>query len=253
MSQAEPFPLYFPGDARRPFESEELTRRFARLADLVKGCRVLDLAASPNGASVLLARELGCEVVSVDSDEAVVRQTEERLRTQGLLDRISVKKVTWSALPFGDGEFDGIFAQGRVVYRLSEAGERLRRLLAPRGRLVLTYPARVGRFQPKVVLEHWEKRLGEALRLPRELLQDLERCGFEPEGVETLGDAELAELYRSWESRLGQQKDTGREAEIKEEIDLFRSSANRSVFTYALIIGRRKEPGEKPPVSRDRG
>ncbi len=70
MSPAGPFPLYYPGDARRAFGSDEATRRFARVAQLEPGSRVLVLGCGPNTAAVLLARDLGCSVVAADTEEA---------------------------------------------------------------------------------------------------------------------------------------------------------------------------------------
>jgi hypothetical protein len=103
-------------------------------------------------------------------------------------------------------------------------------------------------------VEFWEARLGESLLLPRELLQALEKSGFEPEGVETLSDAELVEHYRLLEARLAGVPPADSQARmLREEIELFRSQAGKASVTYAMVMGRRKEPGEKPPASRDRG
>jgi ubiquinone/menaquinone biosynthesis C-methylase UbiE len=255
MSSAEPFPLFHPADARRAFESDEVVRRFAHVANLANGSRVLELACGRGAASVVLARELGCEVVAADTDEKVLAQLSERIKSHALTDRISVRRVELNRLPFGDGEFDFILVQGRVVLPLTVAARVLRRHLAPRGRVCLTYPAKVGRFPSKAALDSWERRLGEGLLFPRELLQVLERNGYEPEGVETLSEAELAEYYRGVEQKLaGQSKEQEAAAlALQEEIDLFRAHAGKSGVTYAMVIGRRKEPGEKPPLSRDRG
>ncbi|HVE83515.1 MAG TPA: AAA family ATPase, partial [Myxococcales bacterium] len=50
-----------------------------------------------------------------------------------------------------------------------------RPLLSTNGRLMMTYPAKVGRFPQKHALEFWEKRLGEMPRYPREVLQAIEK------------------------------------------------------------------------------
>jgi len=255
MSPAEAFPLFYPGDARRPFENDEPVRRFGRTAVLAEGSRVLDLACGRGMAGLLLAREFGCEVLAVDADERALAHLGERVRASGLAERMQVKRVDPMRLPFAEGEFDGILIQGRILFPLTNAVRSLRRFLAPRGRLCLTYPARVGRFPNRASLEFWEAKLGEPVLLPRELLQEMERGGFEPEGVETLGDSELAELYRSLEAKLATlPRDYEALARpLREEIDLFRSLAGKASVTYAMVIGRRKEPGEKPPASRDRG
>ncbi|HLL52481.1 MAG TPA: class I SAM-dependent methyltransferase [Myxococcaceae bacterium] len=255
MSPAEAFPLFYPGDARRPFENDEAVRRFGRTANLANGARVLELACGRGTASVLLAREFGCEVVAVDSDEKLLQQLSERSRMSALSDRLSVRRADPTRLQFDDGEFDGIIVQGRILFPITNAVRALRRFLAPRGRLCLTYPARVGRFSNRTAVDWWEAKLGEQVLLPRELLQVFERSGFEPEGVETLSDAELADLYRHLEGKLDA---LPREFEalahpLREEIELFRAQSARAGVTYAMVMGRRKEPGEKPRASRDRG
>ena len=193
-------------------------------------------------------------VVAADADEKELALLQETIRSQSRGDRISVRRVDYDRLPFGDGEFHGILVQGRVIATLNQAARALRRHLAPRGRLCLIYPARIGRHPSRVALDFWQKRLGEPLMLPQELLQVLERAGYEPESIETLSDAELGEYYGGVEQRLAALPEQAAAAQwLREEIDLFRSHAGRCGVSYALVIGRRKEAGEKPPASRDHG
>ena len=249
LMTAEPFPLYYPSDARRPFETDDATRRFANVAGLGSGAKVLDLACGRGNAALVLAREYGCEVVAADAEEAFVQQLAERVKAFSLTGRVDARKVGYAKLPFAAAEFDAILIQGPVILRSKEVAEVVRNLLAPNGRLGFTYPAKVGRSPAKTALEFWEGRLGEALLLPRELLLQFQQSGYEPETVETLADAELAELYRQAEAKLDSDP---RAATFRQEIEIFRAGARASV-TYAMVIGRRREPGEKPPASRDRG
>jgi len=250
MPSAEAFPLYYPPSARRAFESDDITRRFANVATLATGSRVLELLAGRGSASILLAREYGCEVVAVDPEEAVASALVERVRSLSLQDRISVKRLEGGRLDLPPGAFDAIVIQGRVPGRLEECVPQYRPLLSTNGRLMMTYPARVGRFPQQHALDFWEMRLGEPIRYPREILQAIEACGFEPEAVETLDDGALAELYRGLEQRIDGNPAA---ATLREEVNLFRSASNKASVTYAFAVARRKEPGEKPPASRDRG
>ena len=252
MSPAEPFPLYFPGDARRPFHSEAATRRFARVAQLEEGGRVLELGCGPQGlAGVVLAEEFGCSVVCADPDEGLLASARDRIHASGLEGRVEVRHVDLARPAFREGEFDAILCQGRVLLPLAQALTTLRPLLGHHGRLGLTWPVRVGRVTPRAVLEFWERRLGSSLVLPRELLQTLALGGFEPESVESLQDSELDALYKELEPHLA-----GPPAELthwlREEMALHRESG-KAAASYAFAVSRRKEPGEKPPASRDRG
>lgn len=252
MSPAGPFPLYYPGEARRAFGSDEATRRFARAAQLEPGCRVLVLGCGPVGSPVLLARDLGCSVVAADTEDALMAPVRERVRALSLGDRVETRRVELDRLGFPDSEFDAVLIQGRVFYPLGTALTMLRRLLATRGRIGMTFPARVGRYTAKPALEFWEKRIGTQLLLPRELLMELEAHGYEPESVESLTDLELDFLYRDVEQRL--EGAPAKDAEVmRQEIAVHREQNGKAGVTYAFLVGRRKEPGEKPPASRDRG
>lgn len=248
----EPFPLFFPLDARRAFANEELVRRIARASRWSSGARILDLGAG--AASVLLAREFNCTVVAADSDPAVLDLLRERAKGHSATERIEVRQVEFAELPFTDGEFHGILALGRVPLPLSVATRTLRAYLAPKGRLVLTYPVKVGRFPLKIATDFWEQKLGEPLLSPREALQVLEGAGFEPEGIETMSDPELDDFYRDLEAVLA--KESANPSAVKalrDEIDLHRSQGGKASVSLALLTGRRKEPGEKPPPARDSG
>jgi SAM-dependent methyltransferase len=252
MSVAEPFPLYFPGDARRPFGSELATRRFAKVAQLEEGGRVLDLGCGPSlQAGVVLAQEFGCSVVAAHWDEAQLARMRERVHALALDGRVEVRRVDLGRLAFREGEFDAILCQGPIVMALPDALRSLRPFLAHHGRLGLTYPVRVGRVTPRAVLEFWERRLGAPLLLPRELLQQLSLSGFEPESVESLQDSELDTLYRELAPHLEQAPAESIQW-LREEMALHGENGT-ATSSYAFVVGRRREPGEKPPASRDRG
>jgi ubiquinone/menaquinone biosynthesis C-methylase UbiE len=252
MSPAGSFPLNYPGDARRAFGSDELTRRFARVAQLEPGSRVLVLGGSPVHAAVLLARDLGCSVVAADTEEGPLSPVRERVRALSLGDRVDVRRIDLGQPGFPEGEFDAVLIQGRVFSPLTHSLRSLRRVLSLRGRLGMIFPSRVGRFLPKASTEFWEKRLGAPLLLPRELLLAMESEGYEPESVETLPESDLDGVYQDVEAHL----EGLPEAEVqvlRQEIALHREQHGKPGVSLSFFIGRRKEPGEKPPASRDRG
>jgi protein-L-isoaspartate O-methyltransferase len=241
-----------PSDARRLFSSADTLRRIARIAHWVPGARVLELAASP--VAGLLVSELKATVTAVDSDARILDGVRERLKVAGLQDKVSFKQGSLGALPFGDAEFDGIIALGQLLAPPDEAAIALRRHLAPKGRVALTWPVKFGRNATGAALDFWQARLGQPLLLPRDALMSVERHGFEPETIETVGENELDEYYGELEALLARQPPAPEQAKsIKEEIAAHRSLGGRSGVTLALIVARRKEPGERPPASRDGG
>jgi SAM-dependent methyltransferase len=202
---------------------------------------------------VVLARDCGCGVIAVDQDEKALELVKERVRANSLADRVQIRTLDPKKLSFPDSEFEGIVADGRLPFNLEGAAKKLRRFIAPKGRLCLTYPVKVGRQPNRAMIEFWEKKLGEPLHLPREALQIVEAAGYEPQTVETLPDAELDEFYRSVEGQLGAVSSPGQASQLQQEIALHRAQSGRSTVTFALLIARRKEPGEKPPPSRSDG
>lgn len=251
MNPAEPFPLYIPGEARRAFRSDDATRRFARVAQLEPGAHVLVLGADA-GPVLTLVRELGCTLVVADAEEAPLAALREQLTPEELGDKVELRRVDLNALHFPPGAFEAILIPGRVLSPLTQSLSSLRALLAVQGRIGLVYPARVGRQAPPEVLGFWQNRLGAPLLMLRELLQVLESCGYEPRAAESLTREELDALYEDAEPRLADMPSA--EAEVlREELALHRRQEGRVVATYAFLVGRRKEPGERPPAAYDRG
>jgi len=110
----------------------------------VRGRKVLDLACGTGRLSVHLARR-GAEVVGVD-----LACMADAARTANPHPRVTYLGCGAESLDFPPGTFDVIFSVGSLAAcicdtpaKLSEMGERLRRLLTPGGVLVLLEPFHV--------------------------------------------------------------------------------------------------------------
>ncbi len=91
--------------------------------------------------------------------------------------------------------------------------------------------------------------------LPAELLQVVERAGFEPLACEALADTLWEDHYRMLDaglSRLAGPDGEQMAKVVRREIDVYVREGGRHSVTYTLIIARRKEPGERPPPARTR-
>ena len=250
---ADAFPIYLPPDARRLFSSEATLLRIARTAHWMPGPRILELGAS--AVAGLLVTSLKAAVTAVDSDPRVLDGVKDRLKAAGLQDKVNLKQVSWNGLPFAEHEFDGIVSLGRLIAPLDVAAAALRRFLAPKGRLALTWPVKVGRSPVQAALDFWQARLGQPLLLPRDALMSVERHGYEPETIETIGESELDEYYAEMETVLQRQpaESAPQVKALREEIAMHQSLGGHTGVTIALVVARRKEPGERPPASRDGG
>lgn len=251
MPQAAQFPLYLPPGAVRPFATDEVTRRLTQVAQLSEGSRLLEVGGTE--AVLRLVSRMAASLVVAELDGEAVACSRERAQAAGLTERVEVRKVELDRLPFRDGEFQAALLLGGVPMPFELALKRLRRVLLPsEGRLVLTYPVRVGRSLTSELQDFWRNRLGEPLRPPRELFMAMERAGFESEDGLTFDAEQLEQVYASSAPLL--QGQSGLAADLlREEVALHRSPGGRGAVTYALLVGRRREPGERPFTSRDRG
>ena len=248
---ADAFPFWYPPDARRLFTADGLLRRIARTAHWTNTSKILELCGSQ--ASLTLARTEGCAVTVADEDQKALDGLKERIATHALGNSVTLKQTSFASLPFQDAEFDGIVVLGRILMPLAAGVARLRKHIAPKGRLVITYPVKVGRYPAEPALKFWESRLGEPLTLPREALLKVEKAGYEPETIETVGESELDDYYRELEKSLANPADPAGAGKLAEEINIHRQAGGKTGVSYAVIVARRKEPGEKPPASRDGG
>lgn len=255
-NMADPFPLYLPPETRRLFQSESLLRRFAQMAHWNDGSSLLELHGSLGALAITKA--LSCHLTIVEPNERLAEAIKERAKVVGVADKVAVHQGTAQqggvgSIKFADKAFDGIFSFGRVIGIPAQVAKQWRPSLAVGGRLGITAIVKVGRNNNEPVLAAWKERLGEGLLNPRQTLMSVEAEGYEPELIETLGDNELDEYYRELETILGKTQDNNAMGALalRSEIALHRTG--KTGVTIAFIVARRKEPGEKPPPSRDGG
>ncbi len=248
MSSPDPFPLLYPGDVRPSLSAEATARRMAANCNLTPSAKVLVLGVGDGRVALVLARDLGVQVIAADASDAALERLRSKLQPAEIAQRVKLQKVEYEALPFSEREFAAIFVDVMPVMPLEKAVSTLRPLLALKGRLCLGYPVRVSRHASPGAVRFWEQKLGETLLIPREVLQIMERSGFEPQLIETLEDAGLDDFYRSVDQALSTVAPGA--AILREEIALHRSQQGRASTSFAVTIARRKEPGERPPPSR---
>ncbi len=250
----DPFPLYLPPDAPRIFQTETLLRRMAQTAGWDASSRLLELYASLGGLA--LSRALSCPVAIVDPEQRPLDSLKERARIAGVLEKVTLHRgPVLDPAAGGAGTFQGIFSFSHVLGTPGGVARHFRPRLAERGRLGFACVVKVGRQAAPEALAFWEKRLGVRLGLPRDALLEVEAAGFEPELVEVVDEADLGGHYQSLETALKKvaDKDAPGPARLREELALFRDCQGKSGVTQAFVVARRKEPGEKPPLSRDSG
>jgi hypothetical protein len=224
----------------RAFANELFLRRLIKLAHLDAASVVFQYGVQDGSLGLLLAQTLSCKVVVADPNAAALESVASQAEALSLRDRVELRHLPAQALN-GAGSFSAVICARGWGCSFEEGAQQLRGLLGKDGRLCWLQPVRVGLGGAAEGWRlGWEKRLGEPLSTPASLLVSLERAGFEPETVEAISDAELEAVFRVVPP-------------APEVLPLFQVLPGHPRATYAAAIGRRKEPGEKPPVSGDRG
>tara|TARA_R110002072_G_scaffold52316_5_gene139540 strand:+ start:17314 stop:18159 length:846 start_codon:yes stop_codon:yes gene_type:complete len=144
-----------------------------------KGGRVLD-AGCGSGLLSLRLHRAGCDVVSVDAEEAMVGFTRQTLRNGGFEDAV-VQQMTLERLDsLQGGKFDEIYCCDVIEHIEDDllAMRQLRSMLKPDGQLILTVPA-----WPFLYGER-DRRMGHYRRYTRKALKRVfVESGFEIRSV----------------------------------------------------------------------
>lgn len=124
--------------------SDATTRHLLSLCGpLPERPRVLDLGCGPGPSALLLAAEAGgaglAEVTAVDLHEPFLAELRAAAAARGLAGRVQTVRADMGALPYEDGSFDLVWAEGSAyTIGFDRALAEWKRLLAPGGRLVLS-------------------------------------------------------------------------------------------------------------------
>jgi arsenite methyltransferase len=117
----------------------ELTRHLADMVELAPGERVLDVASGTGASALLLAKELGVEVLGVDLAPALVGTAQRAARASGAGDQVHFRLGDAERLDVGDASFDAAICECALCTfpdrRAALAG--LATALRPGGRLGL--------------------------------------------------------------------------------------------------------------------
>jgi SAM-dependent methyltransferase len=140
LSAEQIFWLAHEGLPREAPGSAGTTRTLLRLAEpLRRRPRVLDIGCGTGPASLILAADTGGMVVAVDTHRPFLQRLHAEAAAAGHADRVHPVVGSMRELPLPDAAFDLLWAEGSAyVLGFDAALTAWRRLLAPRGVLVLT-------------------------------------------------------------------------------------------------------------------
>ncbi|MCJ0873201.1 bifunctional class I SAM-dependent methyltransferase/N-acetyltransferase [Streptomyces sp. AP-93] len=209
--------------------SEATTRHLLSLCGpLPERPRALDLGCGPGPSALLLAAEAGgrgADVIAVDLNDGFLDELRAAAAARGLADRIRAVKADMGDLPWPDGSFDLVWAEGSAYnIGFATALARWKRLLAPGGTLVLSECEWTVDEPSAGARAFWDVHY--PLHTTAQNLASVQAAGYQVLGVHLQPDSDWAAYYGPLGERVaGAPEPAGPEAAaalgfVREEIDV---------------------------------
>ena len=224
----------------------ELALRLTGL-DRADALTVADIGCGTGAATLALARLLPrARITAVDFLAPFLATLQQRCDAAGVAGRVTPLQASMDALPFADGLFDLLWSEGAIYNMGFENGvNRWRRILKPRGWLVVSELTWTTPTRPPELQAHWEREYPE-VGSAADKLAVLGRNGYSPQGYFVLPESCWREAYfrplqatfASFLDRHGH-SDAARAvvAEHEQEIALY--DAHAAHFSYGVYVARR--------------
>jgi len=187
-----------PSPARLAF-----TRRAFRMLPSLDNPRILDVGCGAGGPTLELARLSGGQVIGLDIDQAALDQLNESAREAGLSDEVQAVYGSMLDIEFPDESFDILWAEGSAnILGFEQALGAWRRLLKPRGFLVVHEMAWLQPDPPQEIRDRWQAS-SPGIRTVPEYVAQVAACGYDPIGSFPLPeDFWWVEYYARLEARI---------------------------------------------------
>ena len=176
--------------------SDEATRRALMLTGgLPAGACIADIGCGTGAQTLVLARETSGRIAAVDLLPEMLDGLRQRMDRAGFGSRVEAVRASMDDLPFSDGEFDLIWAEGSVYNIGYRRGlEYWRRFLQPGGCVALTEVSWLSSRRPAEIEAYWRRNYAETDTVAAKIAQ-MEQAGFRAEAHFVLPDECWTEHY----------------------------------------------------------
>ena len=92
------------------------TEELVELCNIGAGDHVLEVGCGVGATAVILARRYECRVTGVDNNDGMIARARERIRDEGLEDRIEFQLADARDLPYDGGQFDAVICESVATF-----------------------------------------------------------------------------------------------------------------------------------------
>jgi len=230
-----------------PGDRASTLRAYHRTTALPRTGRILDIGCGPGTQTIDLASASDAGIVALDIYRPYIDQLLARVQAAGASSRVHAVQASMLDLPFADGHFDIVWAEGSIYLAGFDRGLReWRRLLRPGGYVAVTHLSWLSTNFPEKPRTFWEQHYP-AMRTVEHNENVAAACGYQVVDVFTLPEsAWWNDYYGPLEGRLASLRDTysGDEQALaviddtQEQIDLFRGFAQYYGYVFYVLRAR---------------
>lgn len=177
--------------------SDSDTQRAIGLANLAPSVslKIADIGCGTGASALVLAQSLEAEVTAVDFLPEFLEELCVRAAARGLSGRIVPLQCSMDDLPFGEEEYDVIWAEGAIYNMGFENGAAYwKQFLKPCGLLVVSEITWLTGSRPAAIQQYWDAQYPE-IGCASDKIAVLERSGYSPVAYFTLPESSWLETY----------------------------------------------------------
>ena len=227
--------------------STEMTRRaLSFVPELAEQKTVLDLGCGTGAQTLVLAEATRAHITAVDFMPEFLAVLREKIRQEGLEERIWPVQASMLDLPSRENSFDLIWAEGSIYNMgFAKGMQKLRKFLRPGGCIGVTEISWITGKRPSAIEDYWKKNYEEIGTISQKIAV-IEACGFLPLAHFVLPEhCWLENYYLPMEDRFAAFADSYPQQEEvlefiareREEIAMYRQY--KDYYRYAFYVAQK--------------